>query len=216
MLKAGTIIKDVFRICLFLPLLSQYGCWLAEGATETPIEEPQQREWATPIELEGVPNLHKVSDVLYRGAQPTAEGMQALKKLGITTVVNLRAFHSDRDEIGDIELVYEHIPIIAVYPQEDDILRFLDIITDDARTPVFVHCMQGADRTGLMSAIYRIILQDWTKEEAIEEMTEGSFGFHGIFQNFIRYLERLNIEELKRKAGLDEKQEKSKETPKED
>jgi protein tyrosine phosphatase (PTP) superfamily phosphohydrolase (DUF442 family) len=206
----------VFQICIFLCVFCLYGCCLAEGATDTPTEEPQQREWATPIELEGVPNLHKVSDVLYRGAQPTAEGMQALKELGITTVVNLRAFHSDRDEIGDIELVYEHIPMIAIYPNEEDILQFLDIVTDDARTPVFVHCMHGADRTGLMNAIYRIILQDWAKKEAIEEMTEGGFGFHGIFQNLVRYIERLDIEELKQEAGLEEEQKETAESLKED
>ena len=49
-----------------------------------------QAKWAERIELPGLPNLHKVSDDLYRGAQPTAEGMRQLKKIGIKTVVNLR------------------------------------------------------------------------------------------------------------------------------
>jgi hypothetical protein len=55
--------------------------------------------WAAPIVLEGVPNLYKVSDTLYRSAQPTSIGMQNLKKLGIKTVINVRTFHSDQDEL---------------------------------------------------------------------------------------------------------------------
>ena len=57
-------------------------------------------EWARPVSLSGVPNLHKVSDDLYRGAQPTAEGVENLRKMGIKTIVNLRRLHSDRDELG--------------------------------------------------------------------------------------------------------------------
>ena len=63
--------------------------------------------WAQPVALKGVPNLHKVSDRLYRSAQPTAEGMKNLKGMGIETIVSLRSFHSDRDEIGYTGLAYE-------------------------------------------------------------------------------------------------------------
>ena len=57
--------------------------------------------WAQPMQVDGVPNLHKVSDSLYRSAQPSAEGMANLKAMGIVTVVNLRSFHCDRDGIGE-------------------------------------------------------------------------------------------------------------------
>jgi hypothetical protein len=62
----------------------------APGASDRP------SNWAQPIDMAGVPNLHKISDVLYRSAQPTAEGMRNLKALGIETVINLRLAHSDR------------------------------------------------------------------------------------------------------------------------
>lgn len=162
---------------------------------------PVPPEWATPVELEGAPNLHKVSDLLYRGAQPTAEGMPALKELGVKTIVNLRAFHSDRDEIGELALSYEHIPMIAVFPNKDDMIRFLQIVTDETRTPVFVHCQHGADRTGVMIAIYRIVVQGWSKANAIDEMTNGGFGFHSIYQNLIWFLEGLDVEDLKKNVS---------------
>jgi protein tyrosine phosphatase (PTP) superfamily phosphohydrolase (DUF442 family) len=161
-----------------------------------------QDKWAERIELPGLPNLHKVSDDLYRGAQPTAEGMKQLEKLGIKTVVNLRSLHSDRDEIKDTGLTYEHINMTTWNTEDKDVVRFLRIVTDSSRTPVFVHCQHGADRTGTMCAIYRIIIQGWSKDEAIEEMTKGGFGFHSIWQNLPDYVRRLDVGKLKRSVGL--------------
>ncbi len=161
--------------------------------------------WAAPIELEGVPNLHKVSDILYRSAPPTAEGMKNLKTMGIKTIVNLRSFHSDRDEIGNIKFEYEHIYMKAWHPEEKEIIRFLKIITNTNRTPVLVHCLHGADRTGTMCAVYRIVNQDWTKKAAINEMTEGGFNFHKIWKNLPKWIKELDINDIKIKANLKSK-----------
>ena len=161
--------------------------------------------WAQKLDLPGLSNLHKVSEDLYRGAQPTAEGMKELEKLGIKTVVNLRFLHSDRDEMEDVNLAYEHIRMTTLDPDMDDIIRFLNIVTDSNNTPVFVHCKHGADRTGVMTAIYRVIVQDWNREEAVEEMTKGGFGFHNIWENLADYIRELDIEEIKQKVLYTEK-----------
>jgi protein tyrosine phosphatase (PTP) superfamily phosphohydrolase (DUF442 family) len=128
--------------------------------------------------------------------------MKNLKMMGIETVVNLRSFHSDRDEIGETGLAYEHIYMKAWHPEEEDIIRFLQISANPKRTPVLVHCLHGADRTGTMSAIYRIAVQGWTKGEAIKEMTEGGFGFHGVFKNLLSWIEELDIAKIKNDAGI--------------
>ncbi|MHC4694858.1 MAG: fused DSP-PTPase phosphatase/NAD kinase-like protein [Planctomycetota bacterium] len=160
------------------------------------------REWAQRLEVPGVENLHKVSDELYRGAQPTRKGMQQLKELGVKTIVNLRSFHSDRDEIGDTGLSYEHIYMKTWHAEDEEVERFLKIVTDEKRTPAFVHCQRGADRTGTMCAIYRVAVQDWSKDEAIEEMTKGGFGFYSGWKNLINYIRELDIEEIKNRASL--------------
>jgi len=163
-----------------------------------------QNKWAEPIELPGLPNLHKVSDDLYRGAQSTAEGMKQLEKLGVKTVVNLRSLHSDSDEIKGTGLTYEHIVMTTLNVEDQDVIRFLRIVTDSSQTSVFVHCQHGADRTGTMCAIYRIAVQGWSKNEAIEEMTKGGFGFHSIWKNLPDYVRKLDIEEIKHSASLKE------------
>ncbi|MBN2023412.1 MAG: dual specificity protein phosphatase family protein [Pirellulales bacterium] len=168
-------------------------------------EPTRPAKWAQPLEVEGVPNLHKVSDKLYRSAQPTAEGMKNLKEMGVKTVVTLRSFHSDRKLLGDTGLGYEHIHMKAWHPEEKEAVRFLKILNDPDRRPVLVHCQHGADRTGTMCALYRIAVEGWTEEEAIREMTEGGYGFHSIFSNLPTWIRDMDIDALRRKAGLNQK-----------
>jgi protein tyrosine/serine phosphatase len=165
--------------------------------------------WAVPVERPGLPNLYMVSRELYRGAQPEPEGFRELQRMGVRTVVNLRSFHSDRDEfeeagLADSTFAYEHIWMKAWHPEDEEVVRFLRIATDPARAPVFVHCQHGADRTGTMAAVYRIAVQGWTKEEAIREMTRGGFGYHEIWKGLPEYVRELDVERISREAGLDE------------
>jgi protein tyrosine phosphatase (PTP) superfamily phosphohydrolase (DUF442 family) len=163
-----------------------------------------ERKWAEPIELPGVPNLYKVSDDLYRGAQPSVEGMRQLEKLGIKTIVNLRFIFSDRGKIKDTGLDYEHIHMTTLYVKNTNVARFLKIVTDHHRTPVFVHCHYGIDRTGIMCAIYRIVVQGWSKDEAIEEMTENDFAFRRVQKNLVDYVHKLDINKISNSIALDE------------
>lgn len=172
----------------------------AYGAETSATNRPAH--WAKPIQIKGTPNLHKVSDTLYRSAQPSTEGMRNLKAMGIETVVDLRSFHSDRDEIGDTGLAYEQIYVKAWHPEEEDAVRFLQIVTNPKHSPVIVHCQHGADRTGTMCVLYRVAVQGWSKEEALKEMTDGGFGFHGIWENLIQWINGLDIDRIKRKAGI--------------
>lgn len=168
--------------------------WCGEPATNRPAQ------WAQPVAVQGVPNLNKVSDMLYRSAQPTAEGMKKLHAMGIRTVVNLRSFNSDRSEIGDLPLKTERIYMKAWHPEEKEVVEFLKYVADTNRWPILVHCQHGADRTGTMCAIYRVAVQKWSKADAIREMTEGGYGFHGIWANLIEWIDRLDIEALAKSA----------------
>ncbi|HEX6273153.1 MAG TPA: tyrosine-protein phosphatase [Polyangiaceae bacterium] len=176
---------------------------VASAAPPGPSASPLRPErWAEPIAKPGLPNLHRVSDAYYRGAQPSAEGMRELERLGVKTVVNLRAVNSDRDEIGDAKLAYEHISFKAWHAEDEDVVRFLRIVTAPERQPVFVHCQHGADRTGMMTAIYRIAVEGWSKDDAVAEMTQGGYGFHAIWKDLVGYVRELDVERLKREAGV--------------
>ncbi len=187
-------------------------CFLASCADpikQEEVSEPEKVEqqsrpehWATKIKEEGLPNFHKVDDRLYRGAQPTEEGMKKLAEMGIKTVINLRTFHSDRDEIGKTPLNYEHITMQAWDPEEKEVIEFLQIVTDPSKQPVFVHCQHGADRTGVMCAIYRVAVSGWEKEEALTEMKDGGYNFHLIWKNIETFFSELDIDKMKESAGM--------------
>lgn len=183
----------VARVALVV-LLGGSVCW-AEGPA-------RPESWARPVVVEGVPNLFQVSEGLYRSAQPSTEGMRRLKEMGVVTIVNLRSFHSDRDEIALTGLAYEHIYMKPWHLERKEAVRFLQIAMDSRRTPVLVHCRHGADRTGAMIAVYRIAVEGWPKEVAIREMRQGGYGFHEVWINIPFWIRELNIESICRDAGI--------------
>ena len=151
---------------------------------------------AQPVDLlPGLTNFATVSADLYRGAQPTNEGFRALARMGVKTVVNLRAFHDDAKLLEGTGLGYVHITFEPWKPDPREVATFLKILTDPARRPVFVHCQHGADRTGTMVAAYRMVFQGWTLEQALAELP--NFGFHRVWSNLKTFLRGLSFETLR-------------------
>jgi protein tyrosine phosphatase (PTP) superfamily phosphohydrolase (DUF442 family) len=158
--------------------------------------------WAQPLAVPPLKNFYKVSDDLYRGAQPTQEGFLALARLGVKTDINLRLGGSDTGLVAGTPLALVEIPAEPWNLEFKEVVAFLSVVADRQRAPVFVHCSHGADRTGAMTAIYRIAIQGWSKQDAIGEMTHGGFGYHAIWENLPAFIATLDIDALKRAAGL--------------
>jgi len=100
-LRYLVVLPAVLAVLAGAALVYEYGLSFGSkfGNTRRQAETIQaQNKWAERIELPGLLNLHKVSDDLYRGAQPTAEGMKQLEKLGVKKVLNLRCLRSDRNK----------------------------------------------------------------------------------------------------------------------
>ncbi len=161
----------------------------------SPAQSARDPRWATPLPgRPGLPNLHRITDTLYRGAQPTEVGFAELRKMGVKTVINLRAFHSDLDEFRRAGVEFNYVPISfkAWHPEKEDVVKFLAVVRDPANFPIFFHCQHGADRTGMMSAIYRMVVQGWSNDDALTEMTDGGYGFHSIWRNLERYVRKFD------------------------
>lgn len=173
------------------------------SAAHSPDAASRDARWARPMPpTPGVTNFFLVSPDLYRGAQPTAEGFVRLRSLGIRTVVNLRWAHSDRDLLGSTGLNYVHIPTETLLLGDAEAVAFLRVLADPSKRPLFVHCAHGADRTGTLCAVYRIVVQGWSREDAIREMTSGGYGFHRGYGNLLHYLRALDVRKLRAGAGF--------------
>lgn len=126
-----------------------------------------------------IDNFGRVNAHYYRGGQPEETHYEALSRLGIRTVIDLQADGED-DEGRVVEragMTFVRIPLTTcVAPTRVQVARFLDIVTDPVRQPVYVHCQGGKHRTGVMTAVYRMERDGWTADQAFEEMQLYGFG----------------------------------------
>lgn len=156
--------------------------------------------WATQIQMQGVGNFYKITDYLYRSEQPTEEGMKNLKKMGIKTVINLRAFHSDLDKTKKAGLLNEELSVKTWHIEDEDVIRVLRIIRKRENGPFLMHCWRGADRLGVICAMFRIVEQGWTKDEAIQEMVKGGYGFKAAWGTIIEYVKNVDAERIRKEV----------------
>lgn len=160
--------------------------------------EPRLRpaNWATPVISEQLSNWYQVDKDVYRSEQPDDEAMLKIEKFGIKSILNLRELHDDVDEIKGTHLIPLHVAIRTQKINDTHIVKALQFIKE-ADKPVLVHCWHGADRTGTVIAMYRMVEQGWSREAAIDELVHGGYNYHSIFGNIITYLENVDIEAIK-------------------
>jgi len=166
---------------------------VAFAADEPPRLRPDA--WATPILSSEFDNWYKVDDLVYRSEQPDADGMRELSRLGIKRVLNLRNFHSDDDELEEsgIDMTLYRVDMQAENITDDEVIAALRAI-QAAETPIVVHCWHGSDRTGTVIAMYRIIVQGWSREAALDELINGNYGYHSLYKSIPKYIMSVDLD----------------------
>lgn len=156
--------------------------------------------WAQPVAVPGVPNLHQITPLLYRSAQPTQDGFASLAALGIKTVISLRQTVNDIPLAAGTPIILQRIPMKSRYVAEKGGAKVVEAMRDLYAGlevgPTLIHCHHGADRTGLIAALYRILTQGWSREAALQELIHGGFGYHPIWANIPRYIQSVDLTDL--------------------
>ena len=158
-------------------------------------EAARPAQWAQPIAAQY--NLYQMSPTLYRSALPDSEAQALLDKLKIGTVIN---FLKEPDDtwLKTPGVVQVQLPYRTNHVDDGDVLTALRAIQSaQARGPVLMHCKHGSDRTGLMSAMYRVVVEGWSKEDALKEMTQGGFGESSHHKDGAAYLMKADIPKLR-------------------
>lgn len=144
-------------------------------------------------------NVYKIDEGIYRSEQPGQNDFISFKKAGLSEVLNLRRFWKDDKKARKTDLKLHHISMKAGDINERDVIKALKLIND--RTgPMLIHCWHGSDRTGMLIAMYRVVFQNWAKDDAIHEMTKGNFGFHTVYSNLIDFVRDADIDKIKEKV----------------
>lgn len=123
------------------------------------------------------PNRHKVSDKLWRSGQPAASQIAGLKAKGIRAIINLRgerdcaSFYLEREACQKAGLQLLNFPVNSRQPPKREVLQKLEELFASATYPALMHCKAGADRVGLMSALYLMIHEKRSVEEAMQQLS---------------------------------------------
>jgi tyrosine-protein phosphatase SIW14 len=170
---------SAFRVaCLCALVAGQYVA--AQTPSSCSMTADTHHTSAPKLKLQGVPQFGQVTPTLYRGAQPTKEGLANLAKLGINIVVDLRGSRaSERQVVTELGMKYVPLPWRCFSPHDEHFAQFLTLLRENPDKKIFVHCRVGDDRTGMDIAAYRMAEQGWTAEEARKEMVDfGVNWFH--------------------------------------
>jgi tyrosine-protein phosphatase SIW14 len=151
------------------------------GASSAAQTEPDRAESSVPRAAAAtirIDNFGRVSPTYFRGAQPDGSDYIDLAAMGVKTVINLTSHDASSDEPALAQkagLKYVHIPMTTrEQPTPDKLAAFLRIVDDPASQPVFVHCVGGRHRTGVMTAVYGMARHGWTADQAFREMKHYS------------------------------------------
>lgn len=141
--------------------------------------------------LSNIKNFGRINETYYRGAQPEGRDYADLASLGVKAVINLASDDAEANEKAMVEgagMKYYQIPMTTHEPPTAaQLVEFQRIVSDPASQPVYVHCVGGKHRTGVMTAIYRMT-QGWTADQAFQEMKLYNFGadfLHSEFKSFV-------------------------------
>lgn len=149
-------------------------------------------------------NFYRVDERLFRSAQLDGSDAAKLHELGIKSIVNLRHFSrgGDRRAFRD-QFWLANKPLQSWEIKPAQIADVLRTIRDRQKEgAVLVHCYHGADRTGLVVAMYRVIYQGWSLDAVRSEMIDGGYGFHSMWQDIAGFLTPQNEALIRAELGI--------------
>jgi protein tyrosine/serine phosphatase len=149
-----------------------------------PESSDESQDLAPPIEL--------VSAGVYRGRRPDQPTLQNLKALGVKTILDLEddsgAVRREKQWVAALKMSFISEPMSGFWwPNDKEVDQIEAIMADTSRRPIFVHCLHGEDRTGLIVGLFRVFTEHWYPGDAYKEMLAK--GFHKVLFLLNHYFE---------------------------
>lgn len=158
--------------------------------------------WGQKVDTAKVKNLYRIEKDLYRSAQPDAEGFREIRKMGIASILCLRSGQDDLEPAKGMNLKLLHVSMRPWSFSQEKIVEALRIMINPENRPLLVHCQHGSDRTGVVVAMYRVVVQGWSKEEATRELKQGGFHFHSILGNIPDFIRKADVDWYRKQLGI--------------
>ena len=150
-------------------------------------------------------NFGQMDERYYRGAQPEPGDYQALKDLGVTTIIDLRNDPTDYEkrEAEALGMKYVNIPMSGwKYAKDTQVEEFMKVMNDPASGVVYAHCKAGKHRTGLTGAVYRMEKYGWDYDKVYKEMKNYDYSSWPVHYNIKAYVQDYAKEIKSRKPTV--------------
>jgi tyrosine-protein phosphatase SIW14 len=138
-----------------------------------------------------LPGFRMVDPGIYAGARPTEKGVEILKQKGIRSILDLEEWTfvpnpkqivNERAWAARNGIKFIRVPMRPLQaPSKNQLDRAVLEVLKKANRPIYIHCRQGKDRTGMVVAVYRIRVDGWSTDKAYEEMKARGFHTHRLF-----------------------------------
>jgi uncharacterized protein (TIGR01244 family) len=135
----------------------------------------------------------RVDAAIACGGATTPEAFPELKKLGFSSIVNLRREQEPGVDIPGARaaaaaagLKYLHIPVDGANPDPQAVDAFLAAVTDKSNQPAYIHC-GSANRVAAMWLIKRVVVDGWEIPRATEEAVTIGLTSEGLKRFAIDY-----------------------------
>lgn len=127
-----------------------------------------------------------MSATLYRGGQPSHRHLALLHSVGVRTIVCLRreraaVWRAEAEEARRLGMRFVHFPWYGLFGAGDDLIEgVLSTLRDASEGAIYVHCKRGRDRTSVVVALYRVLVEGWAPHVAWQREVLA-FGWRSIW-----------------------------------
>ena len=139
-----------------------------------------------------IKNFGQMDERYYRGAQPEPGDYQALKDLGVNTIIDLRndPTEYEKREAEALGMKYINIPMSGwKYAKDTQVEEFMKVMNDPSTGVVYAHCKAGKHRTGLTGAVYRMEKYGWDYDTVYKEMKNYDYSSWPVHYNIKAYVQ---------------------------
>ena len=188
---------STYRVAQLVLLVGISALAMSAGTVDARTEATTSgRPIARAIPEAGIIRFAEIRPGLARGGEPGTEGLRYLQHKGYRTIVSFLTDPAESAWVVQSGMRYVHLPMRSSFffadtPTDEQVKEFLSVASDSTLYPMYIHCHAGKDRTGAMTAIYRMEVCGWTAGEAVEEMR--AFGFSSRYDRLRKYVENYAV-----------------------
>jgi uncharacterized protein (TIGR01244 family) len=146
-------------------------------------------------EVPGIRNFAQVESTVACSGAITPESVAGIRDMGFRSIINLRLateqganVEVEEQAASEAGINYFHLPFSSGSPDASVVDSFVEVISDDANSPAFIHCAGGSRAAG-MWFVKRAVVDGWDTDRAMAEANALGLSSDGLRSFLTGYVE---------------------------